>query len=75
LPTFWKEPPHPRFRAARKVLEVRTGVMGLILFRWTPKTGRGICLYLGLLALVVLIALVMAGLEKRNGGYWPEKPA
>ena len=49
--------------------------MGLILFRWTPKTGRGICLYLGLLALVVLIALVMAGLEKRNGGYWPEKPA
>jgi hypothetical protein len=61
-------------RTAKAVLEFTAGIMALILFRWTPETGRGICIYLGLLALAISLALLMLRLEKKNGGYWPEKP-
>jgi hypothetical protein len=48
------------------------GILGLILFRWTPTTGRGILVYAILFAVLIVMAIVLS--PRKGGGYWPNKP-
>jgi hypothetical protein len=56
-----------------KAAGIAVGILGLILFRWTPTTGRGILVYVVLFA--VLIATVLVLSPRRHTGYWPKKLA
>ena len=49
------------------------GILVLVLFRWTPQTGKGILIYLALLA-VMIAGAIGASSMKGDTGYWPEKP-
>jgi hypothetical protein len=44
------------------------GVLGFVLFMWTPKTGKGILAYVALFAVLVIIAIALA---PTRAGYWP----
>jgi hypothetical protein len=48
------------------------GVLGLILFRWTPTTGTGILVYVALFAALIVLAIFLA--PQKGAGYWPKKP-
>jgi len=48
------------------------GILGLVLFRWTPTTGRGILVYGILFGLLIVMAIVL--LPRKRAGYWPNKP-
>ncbi len=48
------------------------GVLGLVLFRWTPTTGKGILVYVALFAVVIVMAIALS--SHKSGGYWPNKP-
>ena len=48
------------------------GVLGLILFRWTPTTGMGILVYAALFAVLIVMAIVLS--PRKGAGYWPSKP-
>jgi hypothetical protein len=44
------------------------GVLGFVLFMWTPKTGKGILAYVALFAVLVIIVIALA---PTRAGYWP----
>ena len=48
------------------------GILGLLLFRWTPTTGRGIFIYASLFALLIALAIILS--PGKHTGYWPGKP-
>jgi hypothetical protein len=48
------------------------GILGLVLFRWTPATGRGILVYAVLFAVLIVLAIVLS--PHKGAGYWPNKP-
>lgn len=48
------------------------GILGLVLFRWTPTTGRGILVYAVLFAVLIVLAIVLS--PHKGAGYWPNKP-
>ena len=48
------------------------GLLGLVLLRWTPTTGKGILIYAGLFAALVVMAIVLS--PRKGAGYWPDKP-
>jgi len=48
------------------------GILGLVLFRWTPTTGGGILVYVALFAVLIVLAIALS-VHKRSG-YWPGKP-
>lgn len=48
------------------------GVVALILFRWTPTTGKGILIYAALFAVLIVMAIALS--PKKGSGYWPHKP-
>ncbi len=60
----------------RKFLQAATrlavGVLVIVLFRWTPTTGRGIIIYVGLFLALIVIAILVSG--RKHSGYWPERP-
>ena len=45
------------------------GILGLILFRWTPTTLKGTIIYVALLGVLVVLGLVLA--HRKRSGYWP----
>lgn len=51
---------------------IACGVLGLILFRWTPTTGMGILVYAALFAVLIVMAIVLS--PRKGAGYWPGKP-
>jgi hypothetical protein len=51
---------------------IACGVLGLILFRWTPTTGKGILVYAALFAVLIVMAIVLS--PRKGSGYWPTKP-
>jgi hypothetical protein len=59
-------------RALLRLTTFACGILGLVLFRWTPTTGRGILVYAVLF--VVLIVLAIALSPRKDAGYWPGKP-
>jgi hypothetical protein len=48
------------------------GLLALVLFRWTPTTGKGILVYAGLFALLIAMAIVLS--PRKGAGHWPNKP-
>ena len=48
------------------------GILGLVLFRWTPTTGRGILVYAVLFAVLIVLAILLS--PRKGAGYWPKKP-
>jgi hypothetical protein len=44
------------------------GVLGFLLFMWTPKTGMGILAYIAIFAILVIIAIAST---RKRAGYWP----
>ncbi len=50
--------------------KVACGVLGLALFMWMPKTGKGILTYAALLVALIVIAIALA---PKRAGYWPGK--
>jgi hypothetical protein len=43
------------------------GVLALALFRWTPRTGKGILVYVSLLAVLVALAIVLSKRKEDEG--------
>jgi hypothetical protein len=58
-------------KVLRKILVVPLGIIGLVLFRWTPATGKGFAIYGVLLVLLVVVAIILA---PEHQGYWPDPP-
>jgi hypothetical protein len=44
------------------------GVLGFVLFMWTPKTGKGVLAYVAIFAVLAVIAIAFA---RTRAGYWP----
>ena len=59
-------------RMLLRSIAIGCGVLGLILLRWTPTTGSGILTYVGLFAVLIVMAIVLS--SGKRGGYWPNKP-
>jgi len=55
-------------KALLRITTAVGGVLGFVLFMWTPKTGKGILAYAALFAVLVVIAICLA---PRHTGYWP----
>ncbi|GEM_PF-4418978 len=51
---------------------IACGVLGLIVFRWTPTTDMGILVYAALFAVLIVMAIVLS--PRKGAGYWPHKP-
>jgi hypothetical protein len=63
-----------REKSRKLLLRVTTlacGILGLVLFRWIPTTGRGILVYVALFALLIVVAIVLS--PRKDAGYWPNK--
>lgn len=67
---------HPVSEKRRRMLlrsiAITCGVLGLILFRWTPTTGKGILVYAVVFAVLIVMAIVLS--PRKGAGYWPNKP-
>jgi uncharacterized membrane protein HdeD (DUF308 family) len=44
--------------ALRTVMTILSGILGFVVFRWTPATVRGLAIYVALLVLIVGILLI-----------------
>jgi hypothetical protein len=55
-------------KALLRMTTAAGGVLGFVLLMWTPKTGKGILAYVGIFAVLVVIAIVFA---PKRVGYWP----
>ena len=53
-------------KALLGVITFACGILGLILFRWMPTTGRSILLYVALFAVLIVMAIVLSA-RKRAG--------
>ena len=57
---------------SRKVLlgvtTIACGILGFVLFRWTPNTGNGLLLYVLLFAVLVIIAIVVSSRKREDIG-------
>jgi hypothetical protein len=42
------------------------GILGFVLFRWTPTTGKGILVYGSLLVILIALAIVLAKHKKKE---------
>ena len=58
-------------KAFLRVITFVCGILGLILFRWTPATASGLLIYLVLFGLAVVLVFF---LPVSRHGYWPGKP-
>jgi hypothetical protein len=59
-------------KALLKLTMFACGTLGLVLFRWTPTTGRGILAYVALFAVLIVMAVALS--PRKGAGYWPHKP-
>ena len=60
-----------RRRIFLRATAIACGVLGFILFRWTPTTDTGVFIYVALFAALVFIAIILSSPKR---GYWPKKP-
>ena len=51
---------------------VACGILGLVLFRWTPTTGKGVLIYVALFVVLIVLAIFLS--PRKRAGYWPNKP-
>jgi hypothetical protein len=61
-----------RRKSLLRLTAIAGGILGLVLFRWTPTTGEGILGYSVLLVLLIVLAIVLS--PRKGSGYWPNKP-
>ncbi len=54
--------------ALLRITKATCGVFGFVLLMWTPKTGKGILVYLAIFAILAVIAIAFARTRTR---YWP----
>jgi hypothetical protein len=59
-------------KGASGAITLACGILGLVLFRWTPTTGEGILIYVALFAVLVVMAIALS--SRKRAGYWPNKP-
>lgn len=59
-------------KALLGVTTIACGILGFVLFRWTPRTGSGILVYVVLFAVLVVMAIALS--SRKRGGYWPGRP-
>jgi hypothetical protein len=59
-------------KALLRLVTIAGGILGFVLFRWTPTTGEGILGYSVLLVLLIVLAIVLS--PRKGSGYWPDKP-
>jgi heme/copper-type cytochrome/quinol oxidase subunit 4 len=59
-------------KALLGVIAIACGILGLVLFMWTPTTSRGIFVYSAMFAVLIVMAIVLS--SGKRGGYWPSKP-
>jgi len=52
---------------ALTVTKFGLGVLALALFRWTPITGKGILVYVSLLAVLIALAIVLSKHREDEG--------
>jgi len=50
------------------------GVLGFVLFRWIPATGKGLLLFLALFAIFIVLIVLLILLMPKRRGYWPTRP-
>jgi hypothetical protein len=55
-----------------KIVAAAVGIIGFILFMWTPKTREGILAYALLLAILIVTAIIMS--YRNRTGFWPDDP-
>ena len=55
-----------------RMTTVACGILALVLFRWTPTTGKGVLIYVGLFAVLIVMAIALS--PRKGAGYWPNKP-
>jgi hypothetical protein len=55
-----------------RVTTLACGILGLVLFRWTPTTGKGILVYVALFAVLIVVAIALS--PRKHAGSWPNKP-
>jgi hypothetical protein len=63
-------------KALRIAMTTVSGILGFVLFRWTPATVMGLAIYVTLLVLIVGIVLILGHIiaADQRAGYWPKKP-
>jgi hypothetical protein len=52
--------------------KIACGILAVVLFMWTPTTGRGILVFVALFALLIAMAIILS--PRKDAGYWPNKP-
>ncbi len=53
------------------VVTAACGTLGFVLLMWTPATGKGILIYVVLLAVLIVMAIALS--SRRKGERWPHK--
>ena len=61
-----------RRKALLGVTTFACGILGLVLFRWTPTTAKGILVFVVLFAMLIVMAILLSA--RKRTGYWPNKP-
>jgi len=59
-------------KAMLGITTLACGILGLVVFRWTPITGKGILVYVALFAVLIVLTVVLS--PRKHVGYWPDKP-
>jgi hypothetical protein len=52
--------------------KIACGILALVVFMWTPTTGRGILVFAALFAVLIGMAVILS--PRKGAGYWPSKP-
>jgi hypothetical protein len=63
-------------KAIQTAMTIVGGLLGFVLFRWTPATITGLAIYVALLVLAVATVLVLGHIvaADQGAGYWPKRP-
>jgi hypothetical protein len=61
-------------RVLSKLLLCAAGVLGLIWFRWTPQSGKGVILFAALTLALLLIVIVVGNVNDAKDQGWGFKP-
>ena len=63
-------------KALRTVMTIVSGILGFVVFRWTPATVMGLAIYVALLVLIVGIVLILGHIvaADQSAGCLPKRP-
>lgn len=63
-------------KVLQSVMMAISGLIGLVLFRWTPATLTGLAIFGALAVLLVVFLLTLGHFldPNQDAGYWPKRP-